>query len=233
MRPAIKEDAACKRQLANASSAREPIHACADINSAADLLHKKADSVISHAIGQELRAIRRSRKMTISDLAQETGLSISMMSRMENGSACPSINTLRLLSRALSTPLMAFFRSYEKEFNVQYVKSIIDTDVSLPPGFEDARHLLLRHSPSPESRLFVEPYLFVLTQGSTLECDAPRDGVKLIYILSGELTYRHGKQISQLRSGDTLFFYSGVPHGPERIVTSIVRYISVCSRLRN
>ena len=60
------------------------------------------------AIGREVRNFRRQQGMTVADLAQITGLSIGMLSKIENGNTSPSLTTLQVLS------LAPFFVTFEK-----------------------------------------------------------------------------------------------------------------------
>lgn len=232
MHHTIKQAAACQHQCVSTKGASGPSHDCCDHKEGANLLHKRTDSILSCAIGQELRAMRRNRRMTVSELARVTGLSISMVSRMENGTACPSINTLRLLSRALSAPLIAFFRSYEKESDVLFVKAKAEMEIACLHGSDTVKGLLLKHTPIAGDKLLIEQYHVVITPKSVLERDDPHNGARLIYILAGELIYRYGMRRFRLCSGDSLFFYAGMDHGPERVVSPIAHYLSVSSALR-
>ena len=48
-------------------------------------------------------------------------------------------------------------------------------------------------------------------------------------MLEGELSYRHGGKIYTLEPGDTLFFDSDAPHGPEELRKLPIRFLSVIS----
>ena len=75
------------------------------------------------AIGREVRGFRRQQGLTVAELAQITGLSIGMLSKIENGVTSPSLTTLQVLSHAFSVPVTAFFKSYEERREVQHVKA--------------------------------------------------------------------------------------------------------------
>ena len=75
------------------------------------------------AIGREVRACRRQQGMTVADLAGATGLSIGMLSKIENGITSPSLTTLQILAHAFSTPITSFFRRFEERSEVQQVKA--------------------------------------------------------------------------------------------------------------
>jgi DNA-binding XRE family transcriptional regulator len=71
------------------------------------------DRKLQIAIGREVRALRRDRQMTYAALASASGLSIGMLSKIENGMISPSLTTLQSLGAALSVPVTQFFRRYE------------------------------------------------------------------------------------------------------------------------
>lgn len=56
-------------------------------------------------VGQRIRTIRGERGMTLDDLYVETGLDISLLSRVERGIRSLSKENLRLVARALRVPL--------------------------------------------------------------------------------------------------------------------------------
>ena len=60
-------------------------------------------------IGYEVKAQRQRRDMSIVDLAKYSGLSPSMISRIENGSTSASLTTLQMSSKTFSVPIRTFF----------------------------------------------------------------------------------------------------------------------------
>ena len=53
------------------------------------------------------------------------------------------------------------------------------------------------------------------------------EGLELLYMLEGEVDYRHGDQVYPLKPGDSLFFDADAPHGPETLVKLPARYMSI------
>ena len=51
----------------------------------------------------------------------------------------------------------------------------------------------------------------------------------MLYVLEGEVKYRHDDKIFHLRPGDSLFFDADAPHGPEVLVKLPIRYLSIIS----
>ncbi|HEX9446710.1 MAG TPA: cupin domain-containing protein, partial [Dongiaceae bacterium] len=58
------------------------------------------------------------------------------------------------------------------------------------------------------------------------------DGIEFIYMLEGEVGYRHGDKTYLLKPGDSLFFDADAPHGPEELRKLPAKYISVITYLR-
>ena len=75
------------------------------------------------AIGHEVRAYRKKLGITVTDLASATGVSVGMLSKIENGNISPSLTTLQTLSKALGVPITAFFRGFEEPRSATFVKA--------------------------------------------------------------------------------------------------------------
>ncbi len=179
------------------------------------------------AIGREVRAFRRQQGLTVADLAQITGLSIGMLSKIENGITSPSLTTLQVLSHAFSVPVTAFFKSYEERRAVQHVKSGDHIEIERRGTRAGHQYNLLGHIGSNASGVVVEPYLITLTAESDTFPTFQHEGLELLYMLQGEVTYRHGDQLFHLKPGDSLFFDADARHGPEVLNQLPARYLSV------
>ncbi|MCT8330892.1 helix-turn-helix domain-containing protein [Albidovulum sediminis] len=184
---------------------------------------------LENAIGREVRAFRHQQGMTVAQLAQVTGLSIGMLSKIENGMTSPSLTTLQILSHAFSTPITSFFRGYEERREVQHVKAGDHLEIERRGTRAGHQYNLLGHIGSNSSGVVVEPYLITLTEQSDIFPAFQHDGIELLYMLEGEVKYRHGDQLFYLEPGDSLFFDADAPHGPEVLVKLPARYLSVIS----
>ena len=181
------------------------------------------------AIGREVRNLRRQQGLTVADVAAATGLSIGMLSKIENGNTSPSLATLQALSHALSVPVTAFFRSYEEKRAAQHVKAGDHVEIERRGTRAGHQYNLLGHIGSNTSGGVVEPYLITLTTKSDTFPAFQHEGLELLYMLEGEVDYRHGDQVYALKPGDSLFFDADSPHGPEVLVKLPARYLSVIS----
>jgi transcriptional regulator with XRE-family HTH domain len=64
---------------------------------------------IGDGLGRRLRALRRSRGMTLAQVAEETGFTPGYLSQIENGGAVPALSALADMAAALGADVSAFF----------------------------------------------------------------------------------------------------------------------------
>ncbi len=195
-------------------------------------LRDRGERSLEAAIGREVRAFRHQRGMTVADLSRATGLSIGMLSKIENGATSPSLATLRMLAHALSTPITALLRGFEERREAVHVRAGDHVEVDRRGTRAGHQYHLLGHIGANASGVVVEPYLITLTTESDVFPAFQHDGIELIYVLEGEVIYRHGDRQFHLRPGDSLFFDADAPHGPDALVALPARYLSVISYQR-
>ena len=187
------------------------------------------EKALEVAIGREVRAFRRQQEMTVAELSQSTGLSVGMLSKIENGNTSPSLTTLQLLANALSVPLTSFFRGFEENREAVHTKAGAGVSIERAGTRANHQYTLLGHIGSNASGVIVEPYLITLTEKSDVFPAFQHGGIETIYMLEGAVDYRHGDHIYPLRPGDTLFFDAAAPHGPARLVSLPARYLAIIS----
>lgn len=192
-------------------------------------IREAREKVLELAIGREVRSHRRQKSMTVADLATATGLSIGMLSKIENGHTSPSLNTLQTLADALTIPITGFFRGYETTRSAVHTKSGEGVELERAGTRAGHQYNLLGHIGANSSGVIVEPYLIELTSKSDTFETFQHDGIETIYMLEGAVDYRHGDTVYPLKPGDTLFFDADAPHGPEKLVELPAKYLSIIS----
>ena len=89
------------------------------------------------------------------------------------------------------------------------------------------QHNLLGHIGSNSSCVVVEPYLISPTETSDVVPAFQHDVIELLYMLEGEVKYRHVDQLFHLKPGDSLFFDADAQRGPEVLVKLPARFLSI------
>lgn len=177
------------------------------------------------AIGRQVRSFRQELDMTLVDLAKTAGLSRGMLSKIENGMTSPSLATLSALARALNVPVTSLFRKYEEQRDATFVKANQGLVIERRGTRAGHEYQLLGHTVGKS--VSVEPYLITLSERSEVFPLFQHSGTEFIYILEGEVIYRHAGQTYRLEPGDSLFFDSDAPHGPEELIKLPIRMLSI------
>lgn len=181
------------------------------------------------AIGHEVRTYRKKLGITVADLAAATGMSVGMLSKIENGNISPSLTTLQALSKALGMPITAFFRGFEEPKSASFVKAGEGVNLERRGTRAGHHYSLLGHIENNTSGVVVEPYLITLNAQSDIFPTFQHEGMEFLYMLEGEVVYRHGDSLYRMQAGDSLFFDADAPHGPEELVKLPARYLSIIS----
>ena len=190
---------------------------------------EKREKVLEVAIGREVKYHRKQHNITVAELAKVTGLSIGMLSKIENGMTSPSLTTLQTLAHALSVPLTSFFKGFEESREAVHVKSGEGLEANRRGTRAGHQYNLLGHIGANTSGVIVEPYLITLTEASDTFPEFQHDGIEFIYMIEGEVEYRHGDATFILKSGDSFFFDADAPHGPQKHIKLPAKYLSIIS----
>ncbi len=157
------------------------------------------DAAILAAVGTRLRELRTRRGITLAQLAADTGISVSTLSRLESGGRKPTLELLLPLARAHQVPLDELVAPPTEDPRVRpraFVRKGI-TFLPLtrrPGGLQAFKQIFPPHTPAGEP----EP--------------ASHDGYEWLYVLSGRLRLLLGEHDLALRSGEVAEFDTRVPH---------------------
>lgn len=186
--------------------------------------------LLEESIGRTARQLREKTGLTLHELATASGLSAGMLSKVENGTTSPSLTTLQALSGALNVPVTALFRGFEETRDATFVKAGHGLTIERRGTRAGHQYELLGHT--PHGPVVVEPYLITLTEAADVFPLFQHPGLEFIYMLQGELVYRHANRVYELEAGDTLFFDSEAAHGPEELRVLPIRFLTVISYTR-
>jgi transcriptional regulator with XRE-family HTH domain len=149
-------------------------------------------------VGARLKRIRLRRRITLTGLANTTGLSKSTLSRLETGQRRPTLELLLALSKAYRVPLDDLVGAPE----------VGDTRIHLKPGQVKGMTVIpLTRQPDG-----MQAWKIVIPTSKVKPEPRAHDGYEWIYVLSGHLRLILGDQDWILGPGEVAEFDTGVPH---------------------
>lgn len=185
------------------------------------------EEALGAVIAERVREFRLQLGLTVGQLAEVTGLSKGMLSKIENAQASPSLATLARLSEALKVPVTAFFRGLNEEQDVLVVKAGRGLDIEHKNSGPGHRYQLLGSMRAPHNTL--ETLLVTLTERAETFPLYQHPGTEMIYMISGRLEYMCGNSRYLLEPGDAMQFVGEVPHGPTSLIELPIQFISIKS----
>ncbi|MCX7211790.1 MAG: XRE family transcriptional regulator [Burkholderiales bacterium] len=189
-------------------------------------MKKASVESLDRHLGQRIRDIRLRNKLTIADVAQIAELSPGMISKIENGQATASLDSLVNIANALGVAIGSLFKNFGAPAGeARLVKSGEGMEVVRRGTSRGHTYHLLSFDQGPRKRF--DPFLISMDDASEVFPTFEHDGTEFIHMLAGRLEYRHGDATYLLEPGDSLTFNGQVPHGPERIIEVPIRFLTV------
>ena len=162
-------------------------------------------------IGERIRRLRLKKSMGLVELGKHTGLSASFLSQLETGRVVPTLRNLARVAMVFSKDLSYFFESEPTAmFRIHRVKDRVrlpQTGVEPPTyTFESLGYMV------PDRHM--DPYFaeFIPMDDQAEPKAHLHQGFEFLYMLSGQLSLRHGENNCTLEPGDSVYFDAGTPH---------------------
>lgn len=191
----------------------------------------RSNKTIDHAIGAALRDLRDGRGLTARQLANDSGVSAAMISRIESGQVSPSISTLEALSKTLGVPMVALFRETAVDHaDYTYVKR--GEGLKSTRIIDEHSHEFVNLAFHPRRDLQFEARLVTLVRQSAKPPRYIGHGVVFVYVLEGKATYRYGQFEHALEQGDSLSLDAELAHGFVEVLSSEFVFLTVQAERR-
>ena len=147
---------------------------------------------LGESLGQKVRNIRKREKMTLKELSEKTGVSISFLSQVELNKSSATLETLRKIADALHIHPSAFFNGEEEQ------------EEMLPFTYEDLSKNVKGASFKP-LKIMLKPFE---NRGENIQ----HAGHEFIYVLKGEVCITLENEKFILQEGQSTFYNSMRPH---------------------
>ena len=159
-------------------------------------------------VGADIRALRKSRNMTLTDLCDALGRSVGWLSQIERGQTDPSIPDLKAIAALFAMPVSFFFRNEDAPENERGWIVRAGSRAVIGSQEDGLKEELL----SPDLGGDFEMIRSVFEPGAERELMHARDTQDGGFIVSGELELTIGAQTFKLKAGDS-FQFDRQPYG--------------------
>jgi transcriptional regulator with XRE-family HTH domain len=163
-------------------------------------------SLEPYCIGMKLRALRTQKRLTLSRLAAETGLSTALLSKLETDRMIPTLPTLATISRVYGVGMSYFFSEPAKHtLSITRKAHLQGNGRGL-----DAVKITPLNAAGDGPRL-VAQMIELPPGGANAGSDPRRETNALVYVLEGRLQLDAGGMREVLDAGDCAYMESEMP----------------------
>nr|WP_155005928.1 XRE family transcriptional regulator [Pelobacter seleniigenes] len=164
-------------------------------------------------IGQKIKGLRKMRKLTLQDVANETGFSPALISQIENNNVSPPIATLSKIARFFDVKMSYFFEEGEGNTRYEIVRRDERRVVSRVISKDGTRHGYTYEALSfRKKNKKMEPFLLTVTERAKEETLYNHEGEEFLLILKGTAEIILDDERFTLTEGDAVYFDSTVKH---------------------
>lgn len=168
-------------------------------------------------VGARLRELRTRRGLRLADVSESTGVSISILSRLESGVRSPSLDVLLKIARIFNVPLD------------ELVGAPASGDPRVHPK-PTRRHGMI-YIPLTTRPIGVQAFKVILPgrQPGTPITQNVHVGYEWLFVLTGTLHLKIGEELTVLSAGEAAEFDTAAPHGMASGTTEAVEILTLFS----
>ena len=176
---------------------------------------KQKDQNHPLTIGRRIRELRKNKALTIKEVASGVGLSVGLISQIENERVTPAISTLMKISSFLGVDITYFFQAEERKelFTVvrgkeRFASSRRGVGEKFDVGYT-YEALAFK-----QAKKHMEPFIvtFDLKEKGNMTFFS-HEGEEFIYIMEGKVEFCIEDKSTILEENDSLYFDSSKLHG--------------------
>lgn len=165
-------------------------------------------------LGFKVTEIRESRKLTVTELAERSGLATEQVIQIENGEFIPSLSPLIKIARALGVRLGTFLDDADNigpliSRKEKHQKIVRFSDNASSTSSELDFYALA----ADKTGRHMEPFIIDIFADNGKENHlSSHEGEEFIYVLNGTVEIIYGKETYLLNEGDSIYYDSIVAH---------------------
>jgi transcriptional regulator with XRE-family HTH domain len=162
----------------------------------------KKKSTVPTPVGKKIKKVRTQKKISLDQIANDTGCSIDYLKQVESGKEMPPVGTLLQISRALQIDSGYLLKEQEETRKARAKAYAKRTD-------NYAYHTL---TPSAENKHLKAFRINIDAKKEHKGVGYQHEGEEFVYVLCGRVEITVGDHINKLGPADALHFNSGIRH---------------------
>lgn len=160
-------------------------------------------------IGNRLKALRKTKRMTLRELAEKSGVQIATLCRMEHGIMTGTLESHMNITRALGMSLADFYREIENEHKTV---DFIGRGKTHKPIVHSKEAVIEMLTARLSGKKMMPVLIRLKNNAETPEEQCAPETEKFLYLLEGEIRAEIGRKKHELRKGDSMYFDASLPH---------------------
>jgi transcriptional regulator with XRE-family HTH domain len=161
-------------------------------------------------IGSNIRKFRKSKGLTLDELAGQSGISKGYLSKVENSDKSPPVSTLINIAKGLGVSISDLFGESQETKSFSIVKKNERQVMARSGTILGYFYETLAHN-YPHKKM--EPYVLTIPNQKGKEVLFQHDGQEMLLMLEGKMNFKVGEKENLLEEGDCIYFDSGLAHG--------------------
>lgn len=161
-------------------------------------------------LAQRIRNLRQDRRLTLEQVASQTGLTRSWLSKVENFRVTPSLPALAKIAQVLQVTLAELVEGLDEKPKMVMVRcddrKEVERDRSSenPTVYQSLAHL--------RANRVMDPFLLTMPPGAARETALAHEGEEFLMVQSGTVDFEYDGEVFSLQPGDCLYFDATTPH---------------------
>ncbi len=168
---------------------------------------------MEYNIGPKIKKLRKMRKLTLQDVARETGFSPALISQIENNNVSPPLATLSKIARFFDVKMGHFFEEEEEDLKYEVVRKpdrrVISRVISKAGTTHGYTYEALAYRKRNKK---MEPFLLTISERAAEETLYSHEGEEFLLILKGGAELILEDERILLGEGDSVYFDSSLRH---------------------
>ena len=181
------------------------------------LSNYKIENMATYTLGERITELRKTYSISREVLSERSGVSADLISKIEDAGLIPDLAPLIKISRGLGVRLGTLLDDHEQLGPVICRTGNTTETTRFKTGVPEGAAVSGHHGMSfnalaaDKTGRHMEPFI-VTIQADAKQDKSAHEGEEFIYVMEGNLVLEYGNNKETLKTGDSVYYDSIVPH---------------------